>query len=153
MKAFLPQKQKTTYHNQNFQEPKLSPTMMLIRQNSLEFIFYLLEMLVFLCDIISYNVNMTSLTLFLVVLFRAGFFHPQLNLRQLIQPDLESYYKFTSQLGPSIQPGSPCAGQLVVTQSTHLQKDCYPQLVLNSNHSEIRPPKQLDHRCILLHLA
>ena len=56
---------------------------------------------------------------------------------------------FRSQLGPSIQSdSSPSAGLQVVTQSTHLSKDCYPQLVSNPHRSEIRPPKQLDYRCM-----
>ena len=41
----------------------------------------------------------------------------------------------------------------MVTQSTHLSKDCYPQLVLNPQRSEIQPTKQLDYRCMPLHLA
>ena len=77
-----------------------------------------------------------------------GIFHPQLTLRQVIQPNLE----FQSQLGPSIQSGSsPCTGLRLVTQSTHLSKDCYPQLASNPHRSEIQPPKQLDYRCMLLH--
>ena len=64
---------------------------------------------------------------FLVTLFRVGLFYPQLNLRQLIQPDLESRFIVRSQLGPSIQSGfSPSARLQVVTKSTHLSKDCYP---------------------------
>ena len=52
----------------------------------------------------------------------------------------------------SIQSGSsPSAGLQVVTQSTHLSRDCYPLLVSNLHHSEIRPPKQLDYRCMPLH--
>ena len=79
-------------------------------------------------------------------------FYPQLTLRQLIQLNLESRFIVRSQLGLSIQPGSsPSAGLQVVTQSTHLLKDCYPQLVLNPHRSEIRPPKQLDYRCMPLH--
>ena len=67
---------------------------------------------------------------FIVTLFRLGFF--QLNLRQLVFPDLETWFIARSQLGPSIQSGSsPCSGLQVVTQSTHLLKDCYLQLVLN----------------------
>ena len=81
-------------------------------------------------------------------------FYPQLTLRQLIQPDLESRFIVRPQLGPSVQSGSsPSAGLQVVTQSTHLSKDCYPQLVPNPNRSEIQPPKQLDYRCISLHPA
>ena len=34
----------------------------------------------------------------------------------------------------------PSAGLQMVTQSTHLSKDCYPQLVSNPNRSEIRLP-------------
>ena len=90
---------------------------------------------------------------FLVTLFRVGFlFQLQLTLRQLIQPDLESRFVVSSQLGPSIQSGSsPSAGLQMVTQSTHLSKDCYPQLVSNPHHSEIRPPKQLNYRRMPLH--
>ena len=36
---------------------------------------------------------------------------------------------------------SPSAGLQVVTQSTHLSKDSYLQLVLNPHRSEIRSPK------------
>ena len=78
-------------------------------------------------------------------------FCPQLTLRQLIQPDLESRFIVRSQFGPSVQSdSSPNAGLQVVTQSTHLSKDCYPKLVPNPQRSEIRPPKQLD---ILVDLA
>ena len=92
--------------------------------------------------------------LFLVTLFRARSFQPQLTLRQLIQPDLESRYLVTSQLGPSIQSGSsPSAGLQVVTQSTHLSSDSYPQQVSNPRQSGIGPPKQLDYRCMSLHPA
>ena len=53
-------------------------------------------------------------------------------LEQLSQSDLESQFFVRSQLGSSIQSGSsPCAGLQLVTQSAHLLKDCYPQLVLN----------------------
>ena len=80
--------------------------------------------------------------------------YPQLTLQQLIQLDLESGFIVRFQLGPSIQSGSsPSARLQVVTQSTHLSKDCYAQLVLNPHRSEIRPPKQLDYRCMPLHLA
>ena len=66
--------------------------------------------------------------------------------------NLESWFIFSSQLGPSIQSGSsPSAGLQMVTQSTHLSKDCYPQLVSNPHHSEIRPPKQLNYRRMPLH--
>ena len=69
---------------------------------------------------------------FLVTLFRVGLFYPQLNLRQLIQPDLESRFIVRSQLGPRIQSGSsPSAELQVVTQSTHLQKNCYPSWYQN----------------------
>ena len=66
----------------------------------------------------------------------------QLTLWQLIQPDLESRFIVRSQLGPIVQSGSfPSAGLQVVTQSTHLSKDCYPQLVSNPHRSEIRASK------------
>ena len=79
----------------------------------------------------------------------SGFFYLLLTLRQLIQPDLGSRFIARSQLGPSIQSGSsPNAGLQVVTQSTHLSKDCYLQLVSNLYRSEIRSPKQLDYRCM-----
>ena len=41
----------------------------------------------------------------------------------------------------------------MVTQSTHLLKDCYPQPVLNTHHSEIRPLKELDYWCMPVHSA
>ena len=83
-----------------------------------------------------------------------GFLSVAYTLRQLILPDLESRFIVRSQLGPCIQSGSsPSAGLQVVTQSTHLSKDSYPQLVSNPHRSEIRPPKQLDCRCLLLHPA
>ena len=67
---------------------------------------------------------------------------------------MESRFIVRSQLGPSIWSGSSSsAGLQVVTQSTHLSKDCYPQQVLNQHHSEIWPPKQLDYRCLPLHPA
>ena len=87
----------------------------------------------------------------------SDFFYPQLTLQylqQLIQPDLESRFIVRSQLDLSIQSGSsPSAGLQVVTQSTHLSKDCYPQLVSNPLCSEIRPPRQLGYRCMPLHPA
>ena len=56
--------------------------------------------------------------------------------------------------GPNIQSGtSPSAGLQVATQSSHLSNGCYPQLLSNPHRSEIRPLKQLDHRCIPLHLV
>ena len=74
-------------------------------------------------------------------------FYPQHTLRQLIQSDLESRFLVRSQLGPSIQSGTfPSAGLQVATQSTHLLKDCHPQLVSNPHCFEIQPPK-----CMLLH--
>ena len=81
-------------------------------------------------------------------------FYAQLTLRQLIQPNLESRFIVRAQLGRSIQSGSsPGAGLQLATQSTHQSKDCYPELVSNPPLSEIRPPKQLDYRCMLLHPA
>ena len=79
------------------------------------------------------------------------FFNPKLTLWQLIQLGLESQFIVRAQLGLSIQSdSSPCAGLQVVTQSSQLSKDCYPQLVLNPNRSEIRPPKHLDYKCMSL---
>ena len=79
-------------------------------------------------------------------------FYPQLTLKQLIQPDLESRFIVTSELGTGIQSvSSPSAGLQVVTQSTHLLKDCYPQLVPNPHRFKMQPPKQLDQRCMPLH--
>ena len=78
------------------------------------------------------NTNLFIYLFILVSLFRVGFFYRRLTLRQLIQPDFEFRFIFRSPLGPSFQSGySPCAGLQVVTQPTHLSKDCYPQLVLN----------------------
>ena len=89
----------------------------------------------------------------LVILFiQNRFFLSVVYLRQLIQTDLESRFIVRSQLGPSIQSGSsPSAGLQVVTQSTHLSKNCYPQLASNPHRSEIRSPKQLDYKCMPLH--
>ena len=79
------------------------------------------------------------------------FFYPKLTLWWLIQPDLESQFIVRAQLGLSIQSdSSPCAGLQVVTKFSELSKDCYPQLVLNPNRSEIRPPKHLDYKCMPL---
>ena len=90
----------------------------------------------------------------LVTLFRVGLFYLQLTLRQLIQRDVESRFIVRSQLGPCIQSGSsPSAVLQVVKKSTHLSKDCYPQLIWNPLCSEIQPPKQLDYRCMPLHPA
>ena len=76
----------------------------------------------------------------------------QLTLRQLIQSNLESQFFVRSQLGPTTQSGfSSCAGLHLVTKFTHLSKDCYPQLVLNSHRSKIRLSKHLDCRCMPLH--
>ena len=86
---------------------------------------------------------------FFQLLYLESGFYPQLTIRQLIQPDLESRFIDRSQLGPSIQSGSsPGARLQVVTQSTDLSKDCYLPLVSNPHRSEIRPPKQLDYRCM-----
>ena len=53
------------------------------------------------------------------------------------------------QSGPSIQTGSSLsAGLQVVTQPTHLWKNRYPKLVSNPHRSKIRPPTQLDYRCM-----
>ena len=63
-------------------------------------------------------------------------FYPYLTLRQLIQPELESRFIVRPQLGPNVQSGSsPSAVLQVVTQSTHLSKDCYPQLASNPAHT------------------
>ena len=94
---------------------------------------------------------------FFIYFIQSHVFYPQLTLRQLIQPGLESRFIVTSQLGPSIQSGySPSAGLQVVTwitgsQSTQLSKDCYPQLVSNPQRSEIRPSQQLGYRGMSLH--
>ena len=96
---------------------------------------------------------MTSLGFFVLFSYftQSRVFHPQLILWQLIQPDLESRIIVRSQLGPSIQSGqSPCARLQVLTQSTHLSKDCCSQLILSPNLSEIAPPEQLDYRCMSL---
>ena len=67
---------------------------------------------------------------------------------------LKSWFIVRSQLSRSIQSGSSSsAGLQVVTQSIHLSKDCYPQLVSNPHRSEIQPPKQLDYSCLPLHPA
>ena len=66
----------------------------------------------------------------------------RLTLRFLISPDLESQLIVRSQLRPRISLGSSAsAGLQMVTQSTHISKDCYPQLVPNPHGSEIRPSK------------
>ena len=89
-----------------------------------------------------------------VILFRVGFFFAVAYLMVANLARLGSRLVVRSQLGPSIQSGSsPSAGLQVVTQSTHLSKDCYPQLVSNPRRSEIQPPKQLDYRCMPLHPA
>ena len=98
--------------------------------------------------------NKKRMCFFQLLYLESGYFifYLQLTLRQLIQPDLESWFIVRSQLGPIVQSGSfPSAGLQVVTQSTHLSKDCYPQLVSNPHRSEIRPPKQL--QCMPLHPA
>ena len=93
-----------------------------------------------------------ELLFFFQLLYLESGFFPQLTLRQLIQPDLESRFIVRSHLGPSIQSGSfTSAGLQVVTQFTHLSKDCYPQLVSNPHRSKIRSPQQLDYRCMPLH--
>ena len=80
-------------------------------------------------------------------------FYPQLTLPQLIQLNLESWFIVRSLLVPSIYSGSSlCAGLQMVTQSTHLSKGCCPKLVFDPHRSEIRPPKQLDYRCMSQHL-
>ena len=85
---------------------------------------------------------------FFQLLYQGRVFYMQLTLRQLIQPDLESRFIVRSQYlvrllsqcwitgGHTIHP--PVEGLL-------------PQLVSNPHRSEIRPPKQLNHRCIPLH--
>ena len=79
---------------------------------------------------------------FIQLLYLESVLYRQLTLWQLIQPDLESRFIVRSQLGPIVQSGSfPSAGLQVVTQSTHLSKDCYPQLVSNPHRSEIRTSK------------
>ena len=76
----------------------------------------------------------------------------QLTLLQLIQSDLECRFVASFQLGLSISPvSSPCAGLKVVTEFTHLLKDCSAQLGLNPHHTEILPLKQLDYNCMPLH--
>lgn len=76
--------------------------------------------------------------IFLATLFRIGYFYPQLTLRYLIQPDLESPFVVGYQLAPSMQSDpSPCAELQVVKQSTHLSKDCYLPLVLNPHRFKI----------------
>ena len=94
------------------------------------------------------------LTFFFSYFIQSRGFYPQLTLQQLIQPDLEPRFIVRSQLGPSIQSGfSPSAGLQVVTQSTNLSKDCYPQQVSNSHRSKIWLPKQPDCKCMPLHPA
>ena len=101
----------------------------------------------------SYIRNILLVTFFFQLLYlELGGFYPQLNLQQLIQPNLESRFIVRSRLAPSIQSGSsPSAGLQVVKQSTHLSRDCYPQLILNPHRSKIRPPQQLDCRSMPLH--
>ena len=91
---------------------------------------------------------------FLQLLYiESGSFLYVVNLTVAIQPDMKSRFVVGSQLSPSIQSGFfPCAGLQVVTQFTHLLKDCYSQLVLNPHCSEVIPTKQLDYRCIPFHL-
>ena len=60
-----------------------------------------------------------------------------------LEPDFLSVaYLTVWNLSPSIQSdSSPSAGLQVVTHSSHLSKDCYPQLVSNPHRSEIRPSR------------
>ena len=100
------------------------------------------------------KVGSEVLTFFFSYFIQSRVFYPQLTLRQLIQPDLESRFIVRSQLDPSIQSGfSPSVGLQVVTQSTNLSIDCYPQQVSNSYRSKIRLPKQPDYKCMPLHPA
>ena len=91
---------------------------------------------------------------FLVTLFRVGFFCSvaYLTVANLARLGVSGHCQVS--VSPSIQSGfSPSAVLQVVTQTTHLSKDCYPQLVLNPHHSDIQPPKQLDYKCKALHDA
>ena len=91
---------------------------------------------------------------FQLLYLESSFFYLQLTLRQIIWHDFESRFIVRFQLSPSIQSGfSPCARLQVVTQSTYLTKNCYPQLVLYPHRSEIETPKQLDYRYMPLHLV
>ena len=86
--------------------------------------------------------------LFLITLIESVF-NSQLSLRQLIQPNLESRFVVMFHLVPNLKSGSsPCAGLQVVTQPTHLLKNCYPQMRENPHRSEILPAKQLDNCCM-----
>ena len=81
-----------------------------------------------------------SLQIFFTIYFiQSRVYYLQLTLLQLIQPGLGSRFIVRYQLGPIIQAGSsPSAGLQVVTQSTHLSKAYYPQLILNPHR--ITPP-------------
>ena len=87
---------------------------------------------------------------FLVTSFRAGILSvAYLAIANLVRLKIS----FNCQISMNSQylVSSPCAGLQVVTQSTHLLKDCHPQLVSNLNHSKMLPRKQLDCECMLLH--
>ena len=112
---------------------------------------YILYYIIFIyINIYKYIQREIQIQIYIIIFFQllyseSGFFYLQLTLQQLIQPDFESWFIARSQLGPRIQScSSPNAGLQVVTQTTHVPKDCYPQLVLNLLCSKIRPPNQLD---------
>ena len=84
-----------------------------------------------LTGVLSWPVVLEQSVLRMLLVFFSHFiqsrvFYPQFTLRQLIQPDLESWFIARPRLGPSIQ-----SGLQVVAQLTQLWQDCYPQLVSN----------------------
>ena len=90
-----------------------------------------------------------SFFFFLVTLFSVGFFYPQLTLRQLIQPDLQSRFHVRSQLDTSIQSGSS-----LITGGHTIQPPIEGQLPptgIEPTSFRNSPPKQLDYRCMPLH--
>ena len=74
---------------------------------------------------------------FLVTLFRVRIFLSVAYLTVANLAQLGPLFTVRSRLGPIVLPGSSSAGLQVVTQSTYLLKDCYPQLVLNPHCSKI----------------
>ena len=92
--------------------------------------------------------NESGIFYFQLLYLDSGFFIRSLPIASLFSPTRN----FGSMLGLSYV-SVRLLSQWWITQSTHLSKDCYPQLVSNPHRSKIRPPMQLDYRCMPLHPA
>ena len=95
--------------------------------------------------------NILKKATFLATLYSL-FFHPQLNLQQSIQPNLESWFIVRSQLSPRIQSKllSSCWVTHVHTINTPIEGLLLPS-DMNPHHTKIQSPKLQDYGSMPLH--